>query len=351
MIEPTAEFKENCLLFLRAWTRSLAEKIQWSYSGYNFKIVREGLPDYRQVVIGGTSERDYNKIRDELNADQYSACFKIMLDAKMADCAAQSLFLAAMLKNSRLIDKNYVIFSTNSERCSVAHTFLTLIPRDSKFFENNKEFSEMTVEKKGRVFVDNKNDIIVVDPWRNMLFVHDLDASNHPLNFTNLVSFENTDFLFQNFDRVYKKLQGEFSDFYRPILIADLQRLSKNSPKLMEAMEKKNYNSALRLASADQNYIKVVRILVEHQELLGVDIHEKGKAGNALEVAKLKENKQAIELLEPFFKMSCLRTNNVSQGKSRNVLLPAPVTGVTAQSSDVVELESAPEAYHAKIHQ
>jgi len=288
------EFIEKC-------THWFTNKIEYSV-GPNIGL-------YKSVGSDENLDRYCEQIKTAVAEFRFTTAFKITLESKLASAVEQALFVAMMFKKSPMIDKHYLMLhvDTRHARDDYLHSFLVLIPRDSRFLKQHNQFNSKAGTVNGSIFSSENEGILFVDPWRRKVFEPSVNASQHPLDFTPSISFAETPLYFENMDLCYLGLQKEFNeqefnDLYFTCLSKEMLRLTRNSPPLTEtlkaALNSKDFTVVFRKASASPDNIKVVELLLKNREFLGLDIHAKGEtSGNALDIATAKKNDAAIQLL------------------------------------------------------
>jgi len=289
--------QEEFLHFIKHRMAWVSEKVEYSVSGSINNIVREGLENYKPITA---HDARYQILRDQLDKFEFIPAFQTILKTKIGDCNEQSLFLGMTLKKSPMIDTNYVIFKAHTLN-TVEHTFLILIPRNAELLKNHPELKNITSDKNGAFFLKNKEHLIIADTWRKIIYNKNIDACTHPLDFKSSIPFSEMEFELQNIDVCYLDLQSKFLDFYKPIIINKLLSLAKDISSLKIAIEKQDYNLALRKACVSSKHIEIVKILLENKELLGVNILSKGtKSGDALKIATDFKNTKAEVMLNVY---------------------------------------------------
>ena len=204
---------EEIIERIKLYTNVVSGHFERSLSGVIEKIDRKDIGTYREP-----DSAIYQSIFVDENRYNYPAAFETMLKYKTGDCFEQSHMLAMILKNIPIIDKNYRVFISSLVESEKNHSFLVLIPRDGingvmkKLFIDNEDPS---IELSGSACL-NKPEILVVDPWRNMVFDSGITESAHPVSYIESFDFGKARFCLQNMDICYTAFKSQLKSIIQP---------------------------------------------------------------------------------------------------------------------------------------
>lgn len=163
----------------------IGRSINYSWSGYDFKIIRPEFQDY-------CSHHDMHIIRkrldNQLESLNFEEVYNVMFEQHYGDCFEQASYLALMLKFNKTFDKIFEVFIAHSffefKKVLRRHTYLIIVPKDKA--DIIKNIHEQAFDK--LFFVSSfmrDNEMIILDPWQQKQFIigENFNEREHPLHY------------------------------------------------------------------------------------------------------------------------------------------------------------------------